>query len=163
MAKKPSKMWFYETTLPDTRNEFTNYSLKKKDHKVGDKTYLSLHKIYIEMEDPTEYEFALSVFGDYSVWENLCNLSWFKTHHVQMQKELMLKLKARTIRNMINDLEEGKASYNAQKYLADAGYLDNGSKKRGRPSKDELDGALKQAALEKAETEDDATRIGLMN
>ena len=163
MAKKPSKMWFYETTLPDTRSEFTNYSLKKKDHKVGDKTYLSLHKIYIDMEDPTEYEFALAVFGDFSVWENLCNLSWFKVHHQQMKKELMLKLKARTIRGMINDLEEGKASYNAQKYLADAGYLEGNDKKRGRPSKEELDGALKEAARNEADTKDDATRIGLIN
>jgi len=163
MAKKPSKTWFYETTLPDNRNDLTLYSLKKKDHKVSGSIYRSLHKIYIEMEDPTEYEFAMSVFGDFSVWENLCNLSWFKHHHQQMQKELVLKLKARTIRGMINDLGEGKASYNAQKYLADAGYLDDRQKKRGRPSKDELDGALKQAAQAKAATEDDAARIGLIN
>ena len=147
MARKPSKTWFYETTLPDTRNDLTLYSLKKRDHEVAGYTYLSLHKIYITMEDPTEYEFAMSVFGDYSVWENLCNLSWFKQHHLQMQKELVLKLKARTVKGMISDLNEGKASYNAQKYLADAGYLDENekNKKRGRPSKDELDGALKEA------------------
>ncbi len=163
MAKKPSKTWFYETTLPDTRNDLTLYSLKKRDHKVGVTTYKSLHKIYLSMEDPTEYEFAMAVFGDYSVWENLCNLSWFKHHHAQMQKELVLKLKARTVKNMINDLNEGKASYNAQKYLADAGYLEGNDKKRGRPSKDELNGALKQAAMDKADTEDDANRIGLMN
>lgn len=163
MAKKPSKMWFYETTLPNTRNEFTNYSLKKEDHEVGDKTYLSLHKIYVEMEDPTEYEFALSVFGDFSVWENLCNLSWFRVHHNQMKKELMLKLKARTIKNMIKDLAEGKASYNAQKYLADAGYLEGNEKKRGRPSKEELDGALRDAVRKEADTKDDAARIGLIN
>jgi len=163
MAKKPSKTWFYETTLPDTRNNLTLYSLKKRDHTVAGTTYKSLHKIYIEMEDPTEYEFAMSVFGDYSVWENLCSLSWFKRHHIQMQKELVLKLKARTVRNMINDLNDGKASYNAQKYLADAGYLEGNDKKRGRPSKDELDGALKLAAMDKADTEDDAARIGLIN
>ena len=80
-----------------------------------------------------------------------------------MQKELVLKLKARTVKNMINDLNEGKASYNAQKYLADAGYLEGNDKKRGRPSRDELDGVLKQAAMDKADTEDDANRIGLMN
>ena len=150
MAKKPSKTWFYETTLPDTRNDLTLYSLKKRDHKVGDTTYKSLHKIYIEMEDVTEYEFAMAVFGDYSVWENMCNLSWFK-------------LKARTVKNMINDLNEGKASYNAQKYLADAGYLESNERKRGRPSKDELDGALREAARNEADTKSDAARIGLIN
>jgi len=163
MAKKPSKTWFYETTLPDTRNDLTLYSLKKRDHKVGGTTYKSLHKIYIEMEDPTEYEFAMSVFGDFSVWENMCNLTWFKHHHHQMQKELVLKLKARTVKGMINDLNEGKASYNAQKYLADAGYLDSNNKKRGRPSRDELDGALREAARNEADTKDDAARIGLIN
>lgn len=163
MAKKPSKTWFYETTLPDTRNDLTMYSLKKRDHIVDGRTYKSLHKIYIGMEDPTEYEFAMSVFGDFSVWENLCNLSWFKAHHNQMQKELVLKLKARTVKGMINDLNQGTASYNAQKYLADAGYLEGNSKKRGRPSKDELDGALKEAARNEADTKDDATRIGLIN
>tara|TARA_R110000822_G_C15229912_1_gene485219 strand:+ start:283 stop:774 length:492 start_codon:yes stop_codon:yes gene_type:complete len=163
MAKKPSKTWFYETTLPDTRNDLTLYSLKKRDHKVNGTTYKSLHKIYIEMEDPTEYEFAMSVFGDFSVWENMCNLTWFKHHHHQMQKELVLKLKARTVKGMINDLNEGKASYNAQKYLADAGYLDSNNKKRGRPSRDELDGALREAARNEADTKDDAARIGLIN
>ena len=64
---------------------------------------------------------------------------------------------------MINDLNQGNASYNAQKYLADAGYLEGNSKKRGRPSKDELDGALKEAARNEADTKDDATRIGLIN
>jgi hypothetical protein len=72
-------------------------------------------------------------------------------------------LKARTVKNMINDLNEGKASYNAQKYLADAGYLEGNEKKRGRPSKDELDGALKEAARVEADTKDDADRIGLIN
>tara|TARA_B110000483_G_C18067883_1_gene492882 strand:+ start:466 stop:960 length:495 start_codon:yes stop_codon:yes gene_type:complete len=164
MARKPSKTWFYETTLPDTRNDLTKYSLKKKDHTVAGHTYLSLHKIYISMEDPTEYDFAMAVFEDFSVWENLCNLSWFKQHHLQMKKELVLKLKARTVKGMINDLNEGKASYNAQKYLADAGYLEENEKgKRGRPSNEELDGALKQAALDKADTKDDAARIGLIN
>jgi hypothetical protein len=164
MAKKPSKTWFYETTLPDTRNEMTKYTLKKRNHVVDGYEYKSLHQIYVNMEDVTEYEFALATFGDYSVWENLCTLGWFKEHHLQMQKELRLKVKARTVRKMLDDLNEGTASYNAQKYLADGGFIEGKeTKKRGRPSKDEVEGYLLESAKEQLATKEDATRIGLLN
>ena len=155
MAKKPSKMWFYETTLPDTRNEFTNYSLKKRDHKVGDKTYLSLHKIYIEMEDPTEYLFANKYLYDWTHWQKMLNNKMLFSHIEKWREELQLSLKAEGIRSMLDLAAEGK-SFQAGKYLAECGWEQG---KRGRPSKEEVEAVAKKEADRLSEFADDAANL----
>ena len=38
--------------------DFAIFTLKEDDYVYNDKTYISLKKLYLEMEDPTEYDFA---------------------------------------------------------------------------------------------------------
>ena len=38
--------------------DFSVYTLKDQDYEYNDKVYPSLKRLYLEMEDPTEYEFA---------------------------------------------------------------------------------------------------------
>ena len=62
MARLQTKALFFETTLPEYRLEMEpEWTLKEKDHLANDgKLYRSMKKIFLEMEDVTEYEFALA-------------------------------------------------------------------------------------------------------
>ena len=162
MARLQTKALFFETTLPEYRLEMEpEWTLKEKDHLAHDgKTYRSMKKIYLEMEDVTEYEFALATLGSFTHWETLCKSPWFKEHIEQWRKELNLKLKARGMKSIIKAATtDENLSFQAMKYLADNQYLDKG--KRGRPSKEEIAKKLKEETETNKIFRDDAERIGL--
>lgn len=162
MARLQTKALFFETTLPEYRIEMEpEWTLKERDHLVDGKTYRSMKKIYLEMEDVTEYEFAMATLGSFTHWETLCKSPWFKEHIDQWRKELNLKLKAKAIKSIIQSATTSEnLSFQAMKYLADNQYLDKGSK-RGRPSKEDIKAELKKEAEASRVFRDDAERIGL--
>jgi len=163
MARLQTKALFFETTLPEYRIEMEpEWTLKEKDHLANDgKTYRSMKKIYLEMEDVTEYEFAMATLGSFTHWETLCKSPWFKEHIDQWRKELNLKLKAKGMRSIIKAATiDENLSFQAMKYLADNQYIDKGGK-RGRPSKEEVKAELRKEAEANKVFLDDAERIGL--
>lgn len=163
MARLQTKALFFETTLPEYRIEMEpEWTLKEKDHLANDgKTYRSMKRIYLEMEDVTEYEFAMATLGSFTHWETLCKSSWFKEHIDQWRKELNLKLKAKGMRSIIKAATiDENLSFQAMKYLADNQYIDKGGK-RGRPSKEEVKAELRKEAEANKVFLDDAERIGL--
>lgn len=163
MARLQTKALFFETTLPEYRIEMEpEWTLKERDHLAHDgKTYRSMKKIYIEMEDVTEYEFALATLGSFTHWETLCKSPWFKEHIDQWRKELNLKMKAKGMRSIIGAATTAEnLSFQAMKYLADNQYIDKGSK-RGRPSKEDVKAELKKETEANRVFRDDAERIGL--
>lgn len=162
MAGYQTKGLFYETTLPDERPEFgTSWTLKEKDLIVGDKTYISMKRIYLSMEDVTEYDFAMATLGSYKHWERLIESPIIRKHIDQWRKELNLKLKARAMKAIINAATvDEKSSFQAMKYLADNEYLDRKTK-RGRPSKEEVSAELRKEVEINKTFKDDAERIGL--
>lgn len=162
MAGYQTKGLFYETTLPDERPEFgTSWTLKEKDLIVGDKTYRSMKRIYLDMEDVTEYDFAMATLGSYKHWERLVESPIIRKHIDQWRKELNLKLKARAMKAIINAATvDEKSSFQAMKYLADNEYLDKKAK-RGRPSKEEVSAELRREVEINKTFKDDAERIGL--
>ena len=162
MARMQTKALFFETTLPEYRLEVEpEWTLKEKDHTVDGKTYVSMKRIYLEMEDVTEYDFAIATLGSFLHWETLCKVSWFKEHIEQWRKELNLKLKAKGMRSIIKAATtDENLSFQAMKYLSDNQYLDKGSK-RGRPSKEDVQAELKKEAEANRVFLDDAERIGL--
>lgn len=162
MAKPMTKALFFEMSDPDYREEMeTEWTLKEKDHIVDGKTYRSLKKVYLEMEDVTEYEFALATLGSFVQWETLCKTTWFKEHAEQWRKELNLKLKAKGMRSIIQAATtDENLSFQAMKYLSDNQYLEKKSG-RGRPSKADVEAELKKEANANKSFKADAERIGL--
>lgn len=162
MATFQTKGLFYETTLPEERPVFgTSWTLKEKDLVVGDKTYTSMKRVYLEMEDVTEYDFAMATLGSFKHWERLLESPIIIKHITQWRKELNLKLKARAMKSIIKAAtEDEKLSFQAMKYLADNEYLDKKGK-RGRPSKEEVKAELRREVEVSKTFKDDAERIGL--
>jgi len=125
------------------------YTLKDEDPK-GELP--SLKQMYIEASDPTEYDFALAAFGEWHHWQLLSELPWMEEYVYQWRTELEIKIRSEAVKVIVKESESGKGKYNAAKFLSDAGWLE---KKRGRPSKSEIDRQVKvKAGIEKAIQED---------
>ena len=114
------------------------YTLKEQEHTLNGKTFLPIKRYYLEMEDPTEYEFANTYFLNWNHWQRITENRILRKHIDEWREELELKLRTRAIRNMIKSADEG--NYQASKWLADRGWNTRGA---GRPSKSELEAEKK--------------------
>lgn len=127
---------FFEMTPRGADKVNVLYTLKDKDHKG----YPSLYRLYIEMEDTTEWEFANTYLDGWDHWQKLLRCKWFQPYVERWRHELELKLKARHLRYVKDAaLGDGKDKLAANKYLLDKGYtIQQEGAKRGRPSKAEI-------------------------
>ena len=139
------RMLFWETAGTEGREQYdVLYTLKEEDFTDPDtgKFYKSARKMYIEIQDPTEYDFAMQLLGSWSHWKALCKVSWFKEHLNEWREELEIKLRSKAIKAMVSTaIHEGSKGTTAAKYVASKGWEDN----RGRPSKASVD---KQARIQ---------------
>lgn len=159
-----TKGLFYEHNYGEDRTtstgkDFTCFTLKDVDHTAHGKQFVSLKRLYLETEDPTEYEFATKHLGGWDHWKALCACSWFEEYIEAWRAELQLKLQSRALKNLMFEAENnGKNAYDANKFLIAKGYLPKETKlpgKRGRPSKEEVKAeAQKQVELIKRLEED---------
>lgn len=113
----------------------------------GEDTYglPSLKRLYLEESDPTEYAFANKHLASWDHWQALISANWFQPHIARWRIELDLKLRADALGRLRTEAASGsKNSYQANKFLAEGGWLPKEPRKRvGRPSKD----LIKQEAI----------------
>lgn len=152
---------FFETVGAD--KERVLYTLKDRDHEG----FLSLYRLYMESNDPTEWTFANKYLENWAHWERLTECSWFKSYIERWRRELTLKLKSEALSRVIRESKtNSKESFMANKYLLDKGWEDKASKEpntRGRPSKDEVKKAAKEIALNEDRLTKDFQRISLVS
>lgn len=155
MGRFLTEALFYETR---NKKYTATFTLKEKDHKVEDITYISMRRLYLEIEDPTEYLFAEQVLGSWDHWQKLCRVKQFMEYVSSWREELSTKLKAKAIQAMIaTATEDGSKGITAAKWLASAGWEEG----KGRPSKEKVEGKVKQAIQAVSNIENDAVRLGL--
>lgn len=127
------------------------YTYDGEDKVYKGVVYPSLKKLYLEVGDPSEYMFASKYLFDWPHWQRLCKNSIVSKHVDEWREELTLSLKSEGVATLI-DLAINDKSYQAAKWLADEGFIKN---KRGRPTKEEVEGeAKRQATIEKEYSEE---------
>lgn len=132
---------FFEYGIPPY--ERVLYTTQTWDKEYKGKTYPSLHKLYVEMEDVAEFEFANTYFECYEHWLRIKALPFFKEHYAAMVNELNAKLRSKALHAMLTQLKDGTASQATLKYLADEDY---NRKSAGRPSREQIDTEVKHQA-----------------
>lgn len=130
------------------------YTLKDDDHEYNGRILLSIKKLYLEMEDTTEYEFANKFFLGWSHWQRICNNKVLRKYIDEWRTELDLKLRARAVKLMIEQADGG--GYQAVKWLADRGW---DIKKAGRPTKEDIESEKKAMAKVESEYGSDVVRL----
>lgn len=112
------------------------YTLKEVDHTYNGKVYPSLKKLFIDMEDPTEYEFATTYLLGWKHWNRICENKLLRKHIDEWREELEMKLRSRAIKQAMQAAASPSGNFQAAKWLADKGW---DTKRAGRPSKDEVE------------------------
>lgn len=115
------------------------FTLKDYDFLHNGRLHVSAKRLYLLLEDPTEYEFANAVFCGWKHWQKCCANKAIAKHIDEWRQELEYKLRSRGVKTMIQLGSAGQ--YQATKWLADRGWDE---RKAGRPSKEEKE---KQAAI----------------
>lgn len=145
---------FHETAAKKDRILFT---LRENDYDG----LPSLRRLYMEANDPTEYQFAIEHLEGYQHWETLCKCAWFKPYVERWRKELELMVRSYGLKNVMKAAaKDGKDSFQASKYLADRGWdKTRSSSTRGRPSRKEIHEQATRMAEDEARQLDDLERI----
>lgn len=102
--------------------------------------------------DPTEYTFAMEVFGSWDFWETLSSQKDMKPELEKWRKEIALFHKSRAVKNIAVEAIEGKSSFQANKWLYDNGYV---SEKPRKEVKNETKPKVRKEVAE------DMARLGL--
>ena len=143
MGRPITQSLFLETSYdPET----SVYSLKDYDHEYEGKTFPSLKRLYLQMEDVVEYDFANTYLLGWNHWQRICKNKLFSKHIKEWREELELKIRSQAVRDII-DMTADEKSFQAAKWLADKGW---DKRAAGRPSKEDVEKETKlQASLEK--------------
>jgi hypothetical protein len=116
------------------------YSLKEQHYIYKGKLYPSLKQLYLDMADPTEYNFANTYLLNWRHWCRIYENKRFKPYIDEWREELDLKLKYQAHREMMMLVESEGGNYSAAKWLADRGWDKKGA---GRPSKADKERSLR--------------------
>jgi hypothetical protein len=95
-------------------------------------------EVFLDCRDPSEYQPAQLLLGDWEHWQEVRNHILIKPHVDKWQAELEVKLRSEAIQQMKSHAKQPGGTA-AAKWLADKGYAEEGVKKAvGRPKKEEV-------------------------
>lgn len=133
-------------------------TLAEEDQVVDGVVYPSLQKIYLSYNDPTEYQFAIDVFGSWRAWKRISGSAKIAEHVNRWREEAEIRMRSEAIRALHEvATNEGPRGVGAAKYVAERGW----EKRAGRPSNEEVERQKRiHAGISKA-LDEDAERIGI--
>ena len=158
--------WRSASLFLETNNDETKYTsvFTLADDDLDGR--LSMRRIYMDANDPTEFLAAKHIFGSLDCWTQLCKSGFFKPHVARWREELQRRLRSRSIKIIEDCATSGKVSaaqLAAAKWLATQEWDQNkivAKKGPGRPVKvDDPSEKLREALNEEEETKEDLARI----
>jgi hypothetical protein len=131
-------MLFTHEQLYSAQGHRLTRSLFKETAKAGDTPIMSLGRfpkadvvqlfpIYLELaaDDPSEYEFAIHVFGTYGQWQLIADSAWMKPYIEEWRQEADVRRKSTAFRRIHEEVTAGERSaYTAAKYLIEEPWKD---------------------------------------
>lgn len=156
-----TKSLFYELSYADPTHVV--FTLKDEDVDHNGRTYVSMAKLYRSLvpQDPTEYTFAMAVFGNWHVWEVIREAPQLKPYVTRWRREAEVKIKSEAIAAIATEMKEGgRSSFTAAKLLLERGWLekDTASKTKQKLQEKEDEEMGKEALSLLSE---DAARLGI--
>lgn len=152
------KTIFYE--LDEQGRPNAQYTLKPYDSEFEGVEYPSLRKLFVELEDPTEYIFAETYLDGWTHWKKLSSASFFKEHLAEWREELDVRLRAKALVRIKQRAEANtKDSLQADKLLLSGGWKPSEDNKVGRPTKEKIQIEANKLFQERTVFDEDYERI----
>lgn len=121
-------------------NDYAVYTLKEQDYNYKGVLYPSLKRLFLQEEDPTEWEFAEKHLLGWQHWKRLCENKVIAKHIDEWREELELKIRSQAVKDMMSLCANEGGNYSAAKFLADRGWEKRAA---GRPTKADKEKHLK--------------------
>ena len=123
---------FLETSYGNTEN--VQYTLKPRDHVYKGRKLPSIKRLFLEMEDPTEYFFAYEYFLDWDHWQRIKKNKLIASYMKGWGEELEVRARALGVKSMFDlALDGDKPNFQASQFLAKGGWTERSA---GRPTKE---------------------------
>ena len=134
-GKRKSRSLFRELATQENRDGAI-FVMNKYDRE----NLPSLYRLYMQyaVDDPTEYTFAIAVFGDFAYWEWLRQMDPVKGMVADWEGEAEVARKSAMLDIILEATKAPKTSLQASKYLLERGY-------EHRPSQAGVDGRKSRA------------------
>ena len=117
---------FLET---DYDTSYAVYTTKDEDHEYKGVVYPSLKRLYLEMEDVIEYDFARTYLLGWRHWQRICRNKALLSMVEDWRTELELQIRSQAFKDVLDACSTEK-SLQASKYLLERGWVKRGP---GRP------------------------------
>ncbi len=114
--------------------QYAVFTLNDEDKIYNDKVYPSLKKLYLQVADPTEYEFARVCLINWSHWKRLNGNGQLQPYFQEWREELEVLLRSEGVRNLMDLTSSEGGNFQAAKWMAEKGWH---KRDPGRPSKRE--------------------------
>lgn len=152
---------FLETSYNLNDRSMIQYTLTDRDHPDG---YVSLYRLYMEAEDPTEFRFAETYLDSFEHWKLICATEWFKPIVARWRKSLEAKIRQQIVDRVISISKDDthKNQFEALKVMLQGSWKEKEeTRKAGRPSKEEIKGHLVKEAEEDKMVQEELNRLGV--
>lgn len=130
------------------------YTLKDEDFEYEGRYLPSIKQLYLDIGDPTEYEFANKCFTGWTQWQRIVANKQMTKVVEQWRFELEVKIRSEGV-SMARG-QSRKGSWQATRWLSEKGWEDRGA---GRPTKEDVEHERKVQAAISNEFEEDAARL----
>lgn len=120
-----TKSLFYELSYSEPQHAI--FTTKENDIERHGNTYLSLGKLFCSLvpQDPTEYTFAMTVFGSWHVWEVIRDAPQVAPYYKRWKREAEIKVKSEAIKAIAEEAKSGgRSSFTAAKLLLERGWIE---------------------------------------
>jgi len=145
---------FLETRTNDSYPPLYTFESEDKEHPEYGKL-ISIRKIYLEANDPTEYSVAMAIVDSWDHWQRICASKKVGPYIKQLRDELEVKMRSQAIHEMAKISTQGVKGLSAARWLAEGSWKG----KRGRPKKAEVERQMKIDAKIQSEVDEDFSRI----
>lgn len=110
------------------------FTLKEDHYMYNGKLMYSLKKLFIELGDPTEYEFSKLYLLGWKQWKRMNENKVLRKHFDEWREELEYAMRCKGVKAIIAAADSG--SFQSAKFLVDRGW---DKRQAGRPSKEEIE------------------------
>lgn len=116
--------------------QYAIFTFNDDDKEYNGKIYPSLKKLYLQIADPTEYEFAKTCLLGWTHWKRLLENKALRPYFEEWREELEVLLRSEGVRAAMDMTSSEGGNFQAAKWMADRGWE---KRTPGRPSKHEAD------------------------
>lgn len=117
-------------------SDYAIWTFNDEPKEYNGKIYPSLRQHYLEIADPTEYQFAKQCTLGWDHWQRICENVLVKKEVAKWREELEVALRSEGVMAIIDATAQDGGNFQAAKWLTEKGWEKN---KVGRPSKAESD------------------------